>query len=755
MQKQRLFIISNRLPINIESSESEFEVKPSSGGLVTAISSYLKNANPESYQFSKTFWIGAPGCDISTWEKAQNEIDSSEYNYLPVFINNELYDSYYNGFSNSMLWPLFHYFPSYAEFDIDYFEDYMKVNREFLSAVLKNARENDIIWIHDYHLLPLAGMIRKEFPDITIGFFLHIPFPSYELMRLLPKKWQQELMNGMLGADLIGFHTIDYASHFLECARMILGLENDMHIISHQNRLIKADVFPIGIDFDCFNNAYDNKTIASMRHDMKEQFQGKKIIFSVDRLDYTKGLSHRLKGYEHFLLNNPSYYEKVVFILVIVPSRDNITKYAERKKMIDEHISNINSQIGNIHWQPVIYQYNSLEFEEMLALYTGCDLALITPLRDGMNLVAKEFVASRKDKRGVLVLSDMAGAARELTDALTINPNDTQEMSSQIKTGLEMSSEEQGIRMENMQSRLSYYDVNAWADDFFMQLKNIKKKQLQFKICFLDEAAKRNVFDKYRSTSHRLLLLDYDGTLSTYASLPSKAKPNQDLLDLLNKLGSNPQNVVYIISGRDSKTLESWFSDLPINIIAEHGARTKLKNKEWQTEVIDGQEWKPQIKRLMEMYVKRCANSFIEEKEFSVVWHYRNANAEQGKLRAFELFSELNEYTHNLNLNSTQGNKILEVRNQGIDKGGAVRKVLLKKKFDFILAAGDDRTDEDMFKLLADKDNANTIKIGNGASYAKYNLHTPQMVISLLDAMSYLQPHNKSKTGYKAIQSIS
>jgi len=336
---------------------------------------------------------------------------------------------------------------------------------------------------------------------------------------------------------------------------------------------------------------------------------------------------------------------------------------------------------------------------------------------------------------------------------LTINPNDTKEMSSQIKTGLEMSSEEQATRMENMQSRLSYYDVNAWADDFLMQLKAIKRKQLQFQICFLDEREKRNVFDKYRNTSNRLLLLDYDGTLISYASLPSKAKPDQDLLDLLNKLGNTPQNEVYIISGRDSKTLESWFGGLPINIISEHGARMKLKGEKWHNEVFDTQEWKPQIKKIMELYVKRCANSFIEEKDFSIVWHYRNANAEQGKLRALELFTELSEYTHNLNLNSTMGNKIVEVRNHGIDKGGAIKKVLLKKEYDFILAAGDDRTDEDMFRLLANKKNAYTIKIGTGASYAKYNLHTPQMVISLLDAMSFLQANSMNKEDHRIIQS--
>ena len=734
-QSNRLFIISNRLPMTIEEDDDAVRVKASAGGLITAMNSYL---NGEGSAYSETFWVGFAGCTPPVWDKAMQSIDDSNYTYLPVFIYKEQYEKYYNGFSNSVVWPLFHYFPSFAEYNLDHFDQYLLANQHFCEAILRHLRPGDTVWIHDYHLMPLAQLLRSRMPDITIGFFLHIPFPSYEIFRLLPKKWQEQLLKGMLGADLIGFHTIDYASHFLQSALMLLGLDSDRHILRHNNRLVKVDVFPISIDFDCFHQSFDKREVADLRSSLKEKLLGQKIIFSVDRLDYTKGVFNRLKAYEHFLKRNPGYRGKVVFILVIVPSRDTIVKYAERKRMIDELVSQLNGELGGIHWQPVVYRYSSIPFNELLALYTACDLALITPLRDGMNLVAKEFVASRKDKRGVLVISEMAGAARELTDALTINPNDVSEMAQQIKNGLEMSNEEQQYRMENMQRRIANYNVKTWAEDFITELKAIKQRQESFQVFFIDDRSKRLLLDSYRKAAKRLLLLDYDGTLVPHVGDPEKAVPGDGLLQLLRELASNEQNEVLVISGRSSAWLEKHFNGLPISLIAEHGARSKQKGADWVTEIQTHSEWKEQVHNMMEIYVRRCANSFIEEKDFSIVWHYRNCTVEQGKLRSLELISELNEYIHNRHLQVLPGNKIVEVRNSGIDKGTAVKKILQRGNYDFIFAVGDDKTDEDMFKLLMDKQNCFSIKVGPDASFAKYNLHTPQMVVSLLEGMNYL-----------------
>jgi trehalose 6-phosphate synthase/phosphatase len=732
---KRLFIVSNRLPVCIEGEGETVKISPASGGLVSAINSYLHQV---PNQFAEIFWAGVPGCSASTWNVAVNHIREAPFNYVPVMVYKEQYEKYYNGFSNSVLWPLFHYFPSYADYNADEFEAYLSVNEHYADILSRQCREGDTIWIHDYHLLALPGMLRKLIPNITIGFFLHIPFPSFENLRLMPREWQRSILDGMLGADLIGFHTTDYASHFLESIQKVLKTDHDRNIIRHQDRLIKVDVFPISIDYNLFNDAYDRKEVISMRSVLRERMNGWKIIFSVDRLDYTKGVHNRLKAYEVFLKENPFYHDKVVFIMNIVPSRDTIPKYAERKQMIDLLISGINSRIGNLHWQPVIYRYQSMDFDEMVALYTVCDLALITPLRDGMNLVSKEFVASRKDKRGVLIISEMAGAAKELASSLIINPNDVQEMAEKIKEGLEMNGEEQAERLASMQKRLSSYDVKAWAEDFMTGLDNIKQKQQSFQEIFLDEFSKRTIYDAFRSASRRLLLLDYDGTLISYAENPKQAAPGPSLKQLLYELSSKEETDIYLISGRNSSWLDEHFSSLPINLIAEHGAKCKPKDGEWIQEIQTHSEWQGKVHNIMEMYVRRCPNTFIEEKEFSTVWHFRNADTEQGKLKAQELMGELNDNINRRHLQVTMGNKIVEVRNRGIDKGTAIKKILSAHDYDFIFAIGDDKTDEDMFKTLVGKPNCFTIKVGPNASYAQYNLLKPQMVISFLEGINHL-----------------
>jgi trehalose 6-phosphate synthase/phosphatase len=734
MEKKRLFIVSNRLPVIVDENK---QVQQATGGLITAINGYLgKNSDT----FDEVLWAGAPGCTPETWNAASKSLDDKGPSYLPVFIPQSEYKRYYNGFSNSVIWPLFHYFPSYAEYNLDDFASFKRVNEKFSDLLAKNIRRSDTVWIHDYHLLPLAAMLRKEFPDVTIGFFLHIPFPSFEIFRLLPRQWQEYLLKGMMGADLIGFHTIDYASHFLQTISMVLGMDNERHIIHYDNRVIKIDVFPISIDFEKFNNAFDNAEVASIRETLKRKMANQKIIFSVDRLDYTKGVQNRLRAYDYFLSNNKEYHGKVVFIMVIVPSRDTIPRYAERKRMIDEMISQINSNTGNIHWIPVVYQYNHLRFNELLALFTSCDLALITPLRDGMNLVSKEFVASRKDKKGVLIISEMAGAARELTDALTINPNDTLEIADKIKEGLEMPIAEQTDRLNTMQRRISDYDVTEWAKDFLTQLNQIKQKQQAFQIKFLDLYSKGTLYDAYRNSRRRLLLLDYDGTMSPFRKSPDIAIPDNNVLQLLKDLGDSPENDVYLISGRTRKWLEEHFGNLQIGLVAEHGAEYKSANQSlWLTPAPFSGEWKDEVGNIMATYIRRCANSTIEEKDFSIVWHYRNCNVQQGKIRAMEMLSELNEYIHHhRHLQVLMGNRIVEVRNGGMNKGKMVKMILEASEYDFIFAAGDDRTDEDMFRVLSQLENAFTIKVGSDASYAQYNLHTPQMVISLLEGLTHI-----------------
>lgn len=731
----RLFIVSNRLPLTIEQNENGQHVfRQSSGGLVSAITAFLEN-NSNSH-FEKIFWAGAPGCTSKIWESTYNADEDNTYGYLPVFLAKRTYEQYYNGFSNSLLWPLFHYFPSYADYNTVSHDAYVDVNAAFAIALSQQINPDDVLWIHDYHLLPLAAMMRNRFPSLTIGLFLHIPFPAYEIFRVLPKDWQHELLEGMLGADLIGFHTIDYAMHFLNCVQKVLSLKPDGQRVTVGNRQVTADAFPISIDFDQFNAAYSDPAVTKLRKNYEKLKSDRSMIFSVDRLDYTKGISNRLRGYEQFLNDYPEYRGKVIFVLSIVPSRDSISRYAERKKMIDEYIGNLNSRLGSIAWQPVIYQYAHLSFHELVALYTACDLALITPLRDGMNLVSKEFVASRADKRGVLVLSEMAGAARELSEALLINPNDTREMATMIKYGLEMPAHEQAERLAAMQDRIRSYDVVAWSVDFFRKLFSVKARQMKYGVKFLDDSARLQLTNAYKKSKKRLFLLDYDGSLIPFSRLPSLAIPTPEVMNTLTELAEDKANEVYIISGRDSNILETWFGKLNIGLIAEHGAKIRKPGREWHTEVrADVTAWMDEVNMIMTNYVARCPHSFIEQKDFSLAWHYRNSESTQGMVRARELLAELREYAETRALNVLDGHKVIEVRTNSINKGTAAEKIARNKAYDFVFAIGDDTTDEDMFKKLADIANVYTIKIGGDASFARYNLQGPDQVRSLLSDM--------------------
>ncbi|WP_285008045.1 bifunctional alpha,alpha-trehalose-phosphate synthase (UDP-forming)/trehalose-phosphatase [Pedobacter faecalis] len=732
MQK-RLLIVSNRLPLTIEKKDHIYQPRQSSGGLISAVDAYLNGEGEEV--FSERLWAGVPGVSSEVWDVV--DARQSDYHYLPVFPGEEEYEQYYNGFSNSLLWPLFHYFPSFAEYEPASFDAYMAVNKSFCRALCAEIRPGDVVWIHDYHLLPLAGMLREKRPDLTIGLFLHIPFPSYELFRVIPKRWQKALLEGMLGADLIGFHTAEYVAHFLKTVDMSLKITHDDQYIQWGTRQVQVDAFPVSIDFDLFNEAFDHPGVESLRQKYQQMKGKKKMIFSVDRLDYTKGIYNRLIAFERFLLRYPEYKGNIVFVLVMVPSRDTIMKYNEKKKMIDEFIGNLNSTVGSISWQPVIYQYDHLDFNELVALYTTCDLALITPLRDGMNLVAKEFVASRKDEKGVLVLSEMAGAAAELKEALLINPNDADELAETIADGLGMAEEDQRARIRSMRKLIRQYDVNAWAIDFFGELDQIKALQLKFEVKFLDNFAKAAMIDAYKSSARRLFLLDYDGTLVNFSKDPSKASPGKELLQLLEKLCSFPENDVYVISGRDSVTLDKWLGHLPIGLIAEHGAKNKPLGGKWSNEALaESTAWKEKIEDIMQHYVFRSPDSFIERKDFSLAWHYRNADPFLASRRAKDLHEELVEYTVQMPLDVLNGHKVIEVRNKGINKGLAAARLIDSADYDFILCIGDDQTDEDMFKILAKNSAAYTVKVGHQASFAAYNLYTPFLVFSLLDSIA-------------------
>lgn len=727
---KRLIVVSNRLPYQLIEKGNKVTLKQSSGGLVTALKSYFEQEATRD-TFTEKIWFGSADFPEKRWQKFQQQNNDQEgFPIEPIFIDSKVYNKYYNGFCNATLWPLFHYFPTFVVYDQDFFEMYEQVNRQFAEQLLEILQPNDTIWIHDYQLFLLPGLIREKRPDATIGFFLHIPFPSFEMFRLLHRPWKEKIIKGLLGSDLIGFHTHEYVQHFLKTVRMVTGFDHQYREIAYEKRLVKAEMFPLGVDFEKFNGTARLPQVVGKKNDIRNNFPDKKIIFSVDRLDYTKGVTHRLSGYERFLELYPEWREKVVFILVVVPSRQIISKYNERRKLIEEQVGSINGKFSTLSWQPLIYRYNHLPFEELCALYLAADLGLITPLRDGMNLVAKEYVACCTEKRGVLILSELAGAASELGEAILVNPLDAEDIAQAIEHGLIMPEEEQQRKLELMQKRLINYNVTDWVNDFLHQLNDIKEQQHKEESKYLTLAKRNEIIQGYKNAKHRMLMLDYDGTLVAFAKHPQQAVPDENLLTLLSHLSGDQNTELTIISGRDAAILGDWFQHLPVNLVAEHGAAIKRTGQNWIYEKDIDQSWKPVIRPTLEMFVKRCPGSFIEEKKHTLAWHYRNVHPDLGFGRSRELLDNLLHLVRNVHLQVVDGNKVIEVRVAGVDKGVAARKLVDEFTTDLVIAIGDDKTDEDMFRSLAEK--AVTIKVGSGHSLAHYSVQNQQEVIRLL-----------------------
>ncbi len=718
----RTLIVSNRLPTKVLRTDDGLTFQPSEGGLATGLGSIYKQGD--------NVWIGWPGLfveDAAEEDYIRQELRAD--NMAPVFLTEAEIRDFYEGFSNSTLWPTFHYFSEFATYEQTHWEAYVAVNEKFCAAVLAQAGPEDTIWVQDYQLLLLPAMLREARPEASIGFFLHIPFPSHELMRVLP--WRNELLRGMLGADLIGFHTFGYMRHFLSSVAHALGLPAQNGRIETANRSVRVDAFPMGIDYERYAQAAASDEAKGHEARYREVLRDTRVILSIDRLDYTKGIAQRLRAFDLLLQRYPEWRGQVSLIMLVVPSRDQVAQYAALKEEIDELTGRINAQYRTIDWNPILYFYRSLPLEELAALFRIAEVALVTPMRDGMNLVAKEYVASRLDQRGVLILSERAGAARELSDAIIINPTDMGQLTEAMHDALVMPEEEQITRMAAMQALVKRYNVFAWTKLFLNQLAYTKMKQHTLATEMLTEEATQQLLADYHAAEERLLLLDYDGTLMPFQGNPQRVEPDQELRLLLRALTELPHTRVVIISGRDRHTLEKWLGHLPVDFIAEHGVWLRPAGEEWQLFQQLRNDWMRELRPVLELYVARTAGSFIEQKDYSLVWHYRRVDAELGEVRARELLSHLSFMTANTELQVMEGNKVLEIKAAGINKGNAASRWLVKYPADFVLALGDDRTDEDTFRALPPE--AYSVRVGTDArSLARFHIASPAEVRQLL-----------------------
>lgn len=719
----RLILVSNRLPVTATINQSgEIQMNNSAGGLATGLNSLELN-------FEK-LWIGWSGAIQERPEDRQRITQAlAPRDCIPVFLNKQQYSGYYEGFSNETIWPLFHYFNQYSLFENSYWETYQEVNRLFAEKIRENVQEGDLIWIHDYHLMLLPQLLRQQLPGHQIGFFLHIPFPSYEVYRICP--WASEITEGLLGADLLGFHTFGYMHHFVESATKILNLKTESDYLNYHNRHVHLNAFPMGINADQFEKAMQSTGVQRHQNKLQQLFSDQKMVLTVDRLDYSKGIIHRLKAYEALLKQHAEFHEKVAMVMVVVPSRATIRDYRHLKEEIDEAVGKINSLYGTLGWTPVHYLYRSVPFEQLAALYHQADIALITPLRDGMNLVAKEYVASRTNDTGVLILSRMAGAACELESALDINPRDDQETMAAMLTAIHMPEEEQKARMKKMRKVVRTQTVQAWAVDFIETLQDIYLSEYRLKKQMANGAETIEIRRRYELASTKTLFLKYDGSLVPYSDDPASASPDSDLLQVLKVLSEQSQ--VVIVSGRDHQTLEQWFPWQSMDLISEYGMRCRI-NGHWHSIDLEETDWKKVIMPLLEEFTESTPGSFVEQKEHSLAWHFRKADPWLTELRLPKLMENLINRTTDLNLEVIGGDKALEIKPKGPDTQEILEYWLSPQAPEVILAIGDDMTDEALFAALPES--ALTIKVGKEDTVARYRFPDSEKVMELLVSLT-------------------
>ena len=726
MTSHRVIIVANRLPITVRVEDGDVEVTPSSGGLVTALGHI--HARPDSRWIG---WAGDPGRtnDVDRERVASTLLDRG---LIQVELTAGEVVRYYDGFSNGVLWPLFHYMTDRLRRSVTPdWNAYRQVNERFAATTAEVARPGDLVWIHDYHLMLTPALVRRRLPEALIGFFLHIPFPAADVFRILP--WREALLRGLLAADVVGFHTADYAQHFRYAATQLVGAVEQGDELSFEDRCVRVGAYPIGIDASRLAARATEPDVAALAEEWRRRVHDHRIVLGVDRLDYTKGIPRRLLAIERLFEQWPDWRERLQFVQLAVPTRERGDEYVAFRREVHELVGRINGRFGTPGWTPIHFVHRSVNPTELSALYRVADVMLVTPLRDGMNLVAKEYCASRVDERGALVLSEMAGAAAELREALLVNPYDVHGVAAAIRRGLMMSPAEQEVRMRALRATVAGNDIDGWADRFLGDLARVPP-QPGGPIAV--DAATTPLSDALvglRAAPRRLLLLDYDGTLVPFAALPDLAFPDDELRTLLASLAGDPSCSVHVLSGRGRASLDAWLGDLPIGLHAEHGFWARWPGEDWSSAPLPATEALAEVEAMMVELVRRTPGTFVERKDASRVWHYRMAEPLLAVRRLDELRRRMVAVIPP-GLEILEGAKVLEVRGQGVNKGAAARHIVERMAAPdgnlAVLAIGDDRTDEELFAALGSE--AITIRVGPGVTCARHRVEGPHDVRALL-----------------------
>ena len=661
----RVILVSNRLPVSVRLEDGELVVDRSSGGLATGLGAW--------HEHHDSTWIGWPG---ETWRLSQPQradlrarLDSLRA--VPVELDAGDIEGYYDGFANGILWPLLHYELDRLPAEIEGWETYRAVNRIFAEAVVREYRPGDLVWIHDYHLMLVPEMVRRQLPGAAIGFFSHVPFPSSELFRLLPSR--RELLEGILGASLVGFHTESYAGHFISSAARILGCETRPGRVIIDNRRVRVGAFPMGIDAASYETLGESPGIVRRGSAAPPVAAGAALIVAVDRIDYTKGIPRRLMAFERLLESYPDLRGHVRLVQVAAPSRQSVGEYEQVRRSVDGLVGRINGRFSTPAYTPIQYVSQTLSSTRLAALYRAASVALITPLRDGMNLVAKEFVATRTDGDGVLVLSEFAGAASELAGALLVNPYDLDAVAATIRHALDLPKADRRARMNALRERVGTHDVHRWAREFTTALRVEARRQARSADAGTVPAdLPSDVVNALleRADGPIALLLDYDGTLVGLRPVPWEAGPDEDLLRALGALAGLPNVAVHVVSGRRREELQLWLGTLPIGLHAEHGLWSRdAAEGSWRSRNRARPAWLGDVRRALAARAAAVPGTFLEEKEASLAWHYRTLPFAVGTREASIVRRQLAGLLEGTSAVILDGHRVIEVRDAGIDKG--------------------------------------------------------------------------------------
>jgi trehalose 6-phosphate synthase/phosphatase len=677
-------------------------------------------------------WVGSPGCPVEREERASAGAVLAEHG-VPVFLDEAEIEGFYEQLSNRFLWPLFHGIPNPIQFDREAWAVYQRVNRRFADTIAEIAEPGDSVWVHDYQLALLPGILRERGLDCGIGFFLHIPFPSSGIFRTLPVR--EEILAGMVGADYVGFHAYEYVGNFRSSLIRVLGYESDPDHVMLPTHSAFLGVLPIGIEPRELEGMGERADVVEQGATLAAEYAGLKVVLGVDRLDYTKGIPSKLLAIEELLRERPELHEKFVFIQVAAPSRTTVEEYRALKREIDELVGRINGEFGTLDWTPVVYINQNLPREQLVALYRRAEVMLVTPLRDGMNLVCLEYIAARKDVPGTLILSEFAGAASCLSGAILVNPHNPSQICASLAKAL-TEREPSSVAFHHMQEFVYSNTSATWAERFLVNLEESIAKN-SAKLVQLSVRASPSA-ELIAASKQPMVFLDYDGTLTPHTRLPSDASPSPQLLAALERLAASVG--VYIVSGRPAETLEAWLGALDLGFVCEHGLAIRRRGSTiWESRHDEGNRTLQEtVEPIMRSVGVRTPGSRTEQKKASIAWHYRGSDPKLGVWRARELQSLLESQLSGQPYVVMAGSRVVEVCHGHLTKGAAVREVLaLHPGVDYVFCAGNDRTDEDMFLALRDLGIARTVcSVGRAHSSAEFFVDSPGELLLELEELA-------------------